>query len=621
MADRFDRISDIRAALGQRLFPTVSVWNRLESRPRADDFDRVLTAEVRDPLWMLTKQWQIGEFDADDAGSPVTAKIRVHTTRLTGYAPAGRPARALRDDVPLEGLVEHRPLPTHAAGLPMSLDVRLLMGRQWLKMVARHVGDLAGEYRRQYPVAAPDLADRAAAAMAAHPEALQRIQAVAGRAMDGHTLYEHLKSGGDATDGVAVPAGRHDDVRALATRFVDWFKDLFLQPDTPDDDAWLPDRLEYGFTASAPSDTVWRGYVAEEHYQGRLDWHAVDALPEAPAGIEAGPDPQRHTVQTFLPTALTYEGMPNARWWAFEEGRTNFGQVEPGTTDLGKLLFIEFGLVYGNDWFLLPHPVPAGAIARIEGLVVTNVFGERTWVDAVARIDDGSPRRWAMFRLSTAGDDTTPSDTSLLMLPTVPKIQEGPPIEDVAFIRDEMANMAWAVETTVALPTGQAKPGREAAQETSAFHARIVAAQAPGVAAALAAPEPRAPISYRVMSAVDEHWIPFVPVHVEGDTREVQLQRAALPRIIAGDAQPPRKVEPRTGLVREGLDAQPARPYHLHEEEVPRAGARVYRAYRRARWVGGRAVVWLGTRKQTGRGSGSSGLTFDYLKDTPPPRS
>jgi hypothetical protein len=29
------------------------------------------------------------------------------------------------------------------------------------------------------------------------------------------------------------------------------------------------------------------------------------------------------------------------------------------------------------------------------------------------------------------------------------------------------------------------------------------------------------------MTTVPENWIPFVPVHVDGDNREVQLQRSA----------------------------------------------------------------------------------------------
>jgi len=54
--------------------------------------------------------------------------------------------------------------------------------------------------------------------------------------------------------------------------------------------------------------------------------------------------------------------------------------------------------------------------------------------------------------------------------------------------------------------------------------------------------------------------------------------------------------------------------------ELPQAGIRVYRAYQRARWYGGRAVTWLGTRKQTGRGPGSSGLAYDYLENAPSQR-
>ena len=71
--------------------------------------------------------------------------------------------------------------------------------------------------------------------------------------MDGYAFYEHVKSGGDATDGVAVPPGQQGAVGDQASRFVAWFDELFLQPEAPAD-AWLPPRLEYGFSASAPND-------------------------------------------------------------------------------------------------------------------------------------------------------------------------------------------------------------------------------------------------------------------------------------------------------------------------------------------------------------------------------
>ena len=38
--------------------PAITAYNRLEARPRAHDFTRSLRAEVRDALWMITRQWQ-----------------------------------------------------------------------------------------------------------------------------------------------------------------------------------------------------------------------------------------------------------------------------------------------------------------------------------------------------------------------------------------------------------------------------------------------------------------------------------------------------------------------------------------------------------------------------------
>jgi hypothetical protein len=109
--------------------------------------------------------------------------------------------------------------------------------------------------------------------------------------------------------------------------------------------------------------------------------------------------------------------------------------------------------------------------------------------------------------------------------PTLPPAQEGPILEDVALVRDEMANLVWGIESRVLLPDGTAVPGFEAAAETHADFERLGAA-VPGSAA-----EPVAPLRYRLASAVPENWIPFVAAHTDGSTRDVHLQRAALPRV------------------------------------------------------------------------------------------
>src|SRR5258708_34963834 len=99
----------LRTAISTKSIPAIIMWNRLEGRPRADNFDRALRAEVRDPLWMLTRQWQMGEFQGDDAGSPIFAKIHLQRSPLRKFQPAEGPVSAFYDNIPLEAQVERMP--------------------------------------------------------------------------------------------------------------------------------------------------------------------------------------------------------------------------------------------------------------------------------------------------------------------------------------------------------------------------------------------------------------------------------------------------------------------------------------------------------------------------------
>src|SRR6476646_5566216 len=109
MPDRI-AIPDMRAALATRAFPTMVLWNRLEGRPRTHDFDRALAAEVRDALWMITRQWQMGELRGDDAGSPVTVQMQVDRQPLTRVQRGDGAVAPVDPAVPLEAAVERRPL-------------------------------------------------------------------------------------------------------------------------------------------------------------------------------------------------------------------------------------------------------------------------------------------------------------------------------------------------------------------------------------------------------------------------------------------------------------------------------------------------------------------------------
>src|SRR6476620_5046056 len=100
--------------------PLIPAWNRLEGRPRTVDFERALRAEVRDALWFLTRQWQFGEFQGEDAGSPVDARVAMRATPLQHYAARGQGAVAYDRGGPLETRVEGEPVPRD---LPMHVQV------------------------------------------------------------------------------------------------------------------------------------------------------------------------------------------------------------------------------------------------------------------------------------------------------------------------------------------------------------------------------------------------------------------------------------------------------------------------------------------------------------------
>jgi hypothetical protein len=608
----YGTLRNIEAALFSRGEPAITRWNRLEGRPRTHHFDRALRAEIRDPLWMLTKQWQLGEFRGDDAGSPVLARICTSATRFDQYQAEEGAVEKLTLDMPLETKVERRPVRWSAKGQKLSLDLRLALGKRWLKLLKRDFDstdltqDYRTAYRTQYAIASPDPTVKADAAVCAHADVWQQVSAVAGRAMDGYALLEYLEGPGhNAWDAIGADPGDEARLTTLAGELKVWLGTLVAQPGDPNADAWLPQRLEYQFNISAPATNGEYVTSAEEYYQGHLDWYSleksdVSALGPAPSG---GPPPELKA-STFVPVSLVFSGMPNTRWWEFEERRTNFGEARPDRTDVGKLLLLEFGLIYANDWFVFPYTLPIGTASTVHGVAITNVFGERVWVEPVTTRGASTWDSWSMYQLTGSGEEK-----ALILPHATDHVQEGPAHEEVAIVRDEMANLVYGIEKRVPMPSGASKPGGEAGRELFNLLAKIIGPPP-------APPAPVAPVRYEIMNTVPEHWIPFLPVHQPSSVLETRLQRAAMPRLLGNDPANFDIVEPRTSLLREGLDATPRQPYFVNEEEVPRAGALVTLSYQRARWLNGRVYVWLGVTKTTGRGEASSGLAFDQLVPT-----
>ena len=599
--------ADLQIALQTRNFPTIVMWNRLEGRPRTQNFDRALRAEVRDALWMLTRQWQFGEFLGDDAGSPLGAQVQIATSQLYRYSANGA-TEPYDDNTALEAKVERLPIAMLRGQSKIMLDLRAQVGRQWNKLL-RAAGLSAYEtaYRGRYSFSLPtqDRSSRAAEVYA-HAESWQQLAALAGRATDGGELYLYLKADAAhrASDGISLSDPAHKaTLDKLGQRLVAWFDGLYLQP--ANEGGWDPAQLEYQFSCATPTGAVDKTLTADRYAGGHLDWHAFDFTQAVNTAATAERTKfQGNFTRSFLPAQLAFDGMPNTRWWKFEDNKVGFGAITPATTDIGKLLMVEFALIYANDWFLVPFQLPAGSLALIRAMTVSNSFGERFWIDPSGSGAEAAWQQWRMYTLSTRG--AVQADTTTFLAPAVPKIQDGDPLDEVYLIRDEMANMVWGVETVAPLINGGSRPGGELARETAGYHRRLIGDAPPPANYA-------APIYYRAMTSAPENWIPMVPVHVQGSNREIELQRGGMLRLLEGDTEPPVKIEPATLILRRGLDTTPKAPLFVHEEEAPRAGTRVVRAFQRTRWRNGRTLVWLGMSKTTGRGEGASRLAFDQI--------
>jgi hypothetical protein len=557
--------------------PSITSWVRLEPGAISANETVGLQARTHDPLWLLGRQWQLGEFEGSDSGSPVVATLQAESGLATRYRaglPNGNSEGQSFDGTrqPLETLVEREPVRQ-----PERLLLAADAGLHFLRVLqARPVSRSYRElYVQKYPVVRLTPEQRSQM----DSGSVRSFEMLVGRVPNGELIYADLRQGNIFLPG--LDAADVELVKAAAAEWLAWYESLFSEP-AGDEATWIDERLEYAFAVSARTSAGERTLLAREYIEGQLDWYAFDSVSNVSLGAAADPPP-KEIRQTTIPAAVTFRGMPAPRWWEFEDAHVDFGGVDAGPEDLARLLLIEFAASYGNDWFLIPVDVETGSLCTVQSLVVTDTFGERH------TIPHGNAKGpWRMFQLS-ADEIAADRPPQLFVPPVVLKNVQGPPIEDVVFFRDEMANMAWAVERVV-----QGADGR-AVNRHDEYAERAVAA---------AAGAPAGTLRYELASTVPDHWIPLAPVQIDG-SRAIRLRRAAM---LDGNGVP--QFNRAKGRI---LTPQPGRRLDLFEEEVPREGVRVTRNYQYTRWLDGTTHVWVGRRKDIGRGEGSSELRFDSL--------
>jgi hypothetical protein len=568
---------------------SITHWNRLEPRPRARDLNDTLAAKLRDPLWLLTRQWQFGEFRGEDAGSP--AFVRIVGSQL--------PISAWRIDNdwqpydgsrPIETLLQAEPFPEDDLSLQVEIAeyfAAILRGAAAIDAAVAEA--LLADLRTALPLALPDAVD---------VQGRQFHAVCAPRLFNGIALYRLSQANPPALPaGVVVPGPQLNDVQTLQRALVAWVHATFGAPGAQDPASWRAERLEY-LARMGANDAPPRGpdnvtgaevgveLVAHPELEGALEWYALEAAPAQSSPPRRGATEIRHSL---IPIHVGFRGMPNARWWDFESGETDFGDLRADRRDVAKLVVMNFMLVQGNDWFVIPLEQDIGSIARIDTLSVTDVFGDTVYIDRADRPVAAAEGRWTLFTCSrTAEMEVLPH---LVLPPTAGAGQRfGTPLEEVRFFRDEMANMVWAVEHTIQDATGDPWSG----------HERAMAIAPP------AAGGGRGPLTYIIQSDVARNWIPFIPVSLDPVRGEIALERGGMT-----DALNPGGVVKPVGRI---LRPTSADPYRVREEEISRAGVRIVRRVVRARWTDGSTWLWMTRQRRASGGEGASGLRFDVAE-------
>jgi hypothetical protein len=615
--------------------PSITGATRLETLPTSVGLLSGLKAPLGDPLWLLSRQWQFNEFQGEDAGTPLKIAFAVRGAQVdsfrSGTADQNRPWRPLDvgTTAPLETRVEAEPVwQTHPR-------LRGEAGLHALRMASAPLRTaLLDAYRLTLapPVGLEADADQAGLLWSALFNA---------RTIDAFALAKDvvplLAADGTLTAlpaAIVLGAAAVAPARDVLARWMAWFQTLAYEGDDADR-SWQRNRMEYAFAVKAGDLAL----NADEYTDGHVDWDdfRVSTLADQNAAV-----PRSFAVASRHPSPVMYPGMPSQRYWEFEDGNVNFAGAEAGITDLLRMSVTEFALTFGNDWFVVPVRLPVGWLYQVASFTITDSFGI---IASPHAIKNPNGTAWTLYELTAAGAAQDRLAHTILLPDSVVNVQEGVVLEETLLARDEMANLAWAIEHRVQGVSGEPLD-RDLEAKSLSFQQKIHFDDGP------TSPQ----LVYRLATPVPANWTPLLPVRDPtlnlADPLTIRLARAGMKRFYpedtvevlgaaAGDddykaflanldAQTTYVTKvivdnelrayvfyPRGWLLR----ADPTHPMGddpliLEEEEVPRIGARLRRKFQYARSSDGRSWLWIGRNKIAGSGEAASELRFDVAVKT-----
>ena len=292
------------------------LYRRLEPRRPSGNLDIGFRAAVHDPAWFLARQWQLGEHQGEDAGSPVMISYVASQVPVDLYA--GDPAMDPQV-IPPEAIVESEPEDWWTTGR------RIRLGQ---------------------------------AASGHLPNGLAAEQDAALRLDDLAPPYDRFSG---AYDGLAcyrarVTLGLPDEV----------FADV---PSREPADLWDAAELVYSASFGTGGGT---GPVLDvpRHDGGDLDWFSVRSA-DAGTPTTSWPAPVE-----VLPNRLHYPGAPQPRWWQIEDAKVDVGGFPPDRSHLATMLLIDLVVSHADDWFSFPVAATAGTVVTMHSVQVRDTFDD-----------------------------------------------------------------------------------------------------------------------------------------------------------------------------------------------------------------------------------------------------
>ncbi|MDF1546370.1 MAG: hypothetical protein P1P88_01020 [Bacteroidales bacterium] len=564
-------------------------WFRIQSHSRAynpgDDpeaeskhINEGLKAKTADPLWFITQQWMMGEFMAEDAGSLVKTELEYYSDKVNYYT-LGQGTNSsytnLPRNLPLETLIEREIVPW---------DWRMIVraGQQFERFVRQNLDketattELAA-LMVNYSIRIPEDEEMDEASRT-------NLKLVEGKVLNGKKIYENRN------------AIKSYNLSTSIDNFISWYKSLYSQTQNNSLPQWKTKTLDYSFgvkTENGPE------IVSDNYRNGDLEWYSSNM--EAGTDSTLNPPDDKFTTISVTPNRVKFAGMPHPRWWAMEDSIMDFGKIDPNTTELIKLMLMNYTLTQGDDWFVVPLILETGTITLVRKIITTDSFGVQLEIPN-GRFNSSEPLdRWDLFSLSKQDNPAQNADLDFLYIPPSCGFrEESQPLEEVLFLRDEFSNIVFGIEKTIPNAWGNSKNALEFYFEKEVEEK---VADSPVV---------KDMLKFKLATKIAPNWIPYQAQHIaeEGNFSQVFLKQAQIPnpdKDISDLQDEIGKSEPLSNILQESQE--------LNEETITRAGLKVQIKKQRMRWIDGKTYVWIGRNILTGRGEGNSGLKWDVILD------